>query len=977
MTFQNMIQTLNTFWGEKGCIVGQPYGMEVGAGTGNPSTFFRVLGPEPINIAYIEPSRRPTDGRYGESPNRFQHYFQYQVILKPAPKFNQEMFTESLIALGIDPTKHDIRFVEDNWESAPLGAWGLGWEIWCDGMEVAQYTYFQQMAGSPMKEPVLEITYGLERMAMYIQDVDTYEDLKWNEKTTYSDLFKRHEFWQSKFNFETSTIKSLQILFSTYETEVQTQIEKENFWAAYDNLLKMSHTFNLLDARGLVSSADRVAKFGTMGKFSRAIGTQYLKDRENLGYPFKNKVVEITYKPELTEKHKISKKTKYQDNIAIVELGFEEIPAEYMQEWNNIISHSWFKQILRQHGISYRKAYIYVTPRRIVMKVVQPSSSGKVKETIFGAPTKIAYTADNKPTPALTGFLKKNNAILKDVRVVNHQGREVISIKIVHKKSLTEVLQIAAEMIIGAAPKTKWMMWNAELPAFIRPIRWITAFHNKKSIKIKLMNIVSDRFSMLPRYEKPAKQHLTSAREYLGFIQDFGIILDPKKRISRIANSIGKHSSKPIGKYQQMILKNAYLTENPHAMSIQLPKQYSKLPKELITLILEKNLMFPITEDRKGNIWYHIVANHKRVHKRIEKGYQKVANARLEDGAFYFHQDKATKLEDLEEKLNNISFHPKLGSFSEKKKRIKNYVKIISKELKQPLNKEITRAVELIKNDKATALGNEFPSLEGVIGREYALRDGESQKVASILAEHYLPYELNGAVPKSIEAKIVSLADKIDSLVELVKEEGLPKKNDPFEIRKTVYRILTLIISGEIDLNLLPVFDFKETGDISEFMNTRFKQILLDANIPQWIAHNVAFGTSSNYLVKWNYAKNLAATVEDDEKAKETILEIFKRVKNILKKNSDKLKSIDTSKGLDKPTHKEELPERELREKVSIPLGFGVIYAHELLPLAEILSNFFENTLIMDPDQSVREYRLELLQRTEKLLQGLFAMSFD
>ncbi|MFZ6021887.1 MAG: glycine--tRNA ligase subunit alpha, partial [Patescibacteria group bacterium] len=310
MSFQELITALNTFWAKQGCLIGQPYGVEVGAGTGNPHTFFRVLGPEPYNVAYVEPSRRPTDGRYGKSPNRFQHYYQYQVILKPAPKFNQELFIESLIALGLDPRKHDIRFVEDNWESTPLGAWGLGWEIWCDGMEIAQYTYFQQMAGTPLEVPTLEITYGLERLAMYLQDVDHYKDLKWNDTTTYADIFERHEFWQATHNFETSTPDSLKALYAIYENEVQKQLEQKNFWAAYDYQLKVSHLFNLLDARGMVSVSDRMAKFGQMSKSAKAISTMYLEERAVLGYPLMNRVQPITYKPKMNETVGAHKKGK-------------------------------------------------------------------------------------------------------------------------------------------------------------------------------------------------------------------------------------------------------------------------------------------------------------------------------------------------------------------------------------------------------------------------------------------------------------------------------------------------------------------------------------------------------------------------------------------------------------------------------------------------------------------------------------------
>jgi len=320
ITFQQIIEKLNKFWAKQGCIIGQPYGVEVGAGTANPHTFFRVLGKEPYNIAYTEPSRRPTDGRYGQNPYRLQHYFQYQVILKPAPKNNQELYLACLRELGIDTQKHDIRFVEDNWESTPLGAWGLGWEVWLDGMEITQYTYFQQMAGISLEVPALEITIGLERLAMYIQGVDDYKEIKWNNDVKYGELFKEHEYWQSKHNFETSSLDDLPELYSLYEKQVNFQLDQKNYWAAYDYLLKLSHTFNLLDARGVVSLSDRVAKFAKMQNFSKNIGSLYLQERKKFDYPLLKIVKPVKYEPKIIE---LNSKNNSKNNLYILELGLK------------------------------------------------------------------------------------------------------------------------------------------------------------------------------------------------------------------------------------------------------------------------------------------------------------------------------------------------------------------------------------------------------------------------------------------------------------------------------------------------------------------------------------------------------------------------------------------------------------------------------------------------------------------------------
>ena len=285
MNFQEMILTLNKFWGEQGCIIMQPYDIEKGAGTMNPSTFLRALGPEPWNVAYIEPCRRPADGRYGENPNRLQHYYQYQVILKPSPDNIQELYLQSLEALGINTLEHDIRFVEDNWESPTLGAWGLGWEVWLDGMEVTQFTYFQQCGGIDCKPVCGEITYGLERLATFIQGVDSVYDIQWVGDVQYRDVFHQNEVDYSEYNFKVADTDMLFMFFDAYEKEAMRVVEAGLVQPAYDYVLKCSHTFNLLDARGAISVTERTHYIARVRNMARACAQAYVKQREALGYP--------------------------------------------------------------------------------------------------------------------------------------------------------------------------------------------------------------------------------------------------------------------------------------------------------------------------------------------------------------------------------------------------------------------------------------------------------------------------------------------------------------------------------------------------------------------------------------------------------------------------------------------------------------------------------------------------------------------
>jgi glycyl-tRNA synthetase alpha chain len=289
VTFQELVLALDKYWADQGCILQQPYDLEVGAGTFNPATFLRSLGPEPWNVAYVEPSRRPTDGRYGENPNRLQHYYQYQVIMKPSPMNIQELYLNSLKSFGINPLEHDIRFVEDDWESPTVGAWGLGWEVWLDGMEITQFTYFQQVGGIDLNPICSEITYGIERIAMYLQGIDNVYDLEWAHGVKYGDVHHQGEVEWSHYNFEEANVDMLRKIFDMYEAEGIRMAERGFVLPTYDCCLKCSHTFNMLDARGAISVAERTTYIGRVRNLARLSAEGYVRQREKMGFPLMGK----------------------------------------------------------------------------------------------------------------------------------------------------------------------------------------------------------------------------------------------------------------------------------------------------------------------------------------------------------------------------------------------------------------------------------------------------------------------------------------------------------------------------------------------------------------------------------------------------------------------------------------------------------------------------------------------------------------
>ncbi len=294
MYFQDLIMELQKFWAGRGCVIRQPYDMEVGAGTFHPATFLKVLGPEAWNAAYVQPSRRPTDGRYGENPNRLQHYYQFQVIMKPSPLDIQDMYLASLVSLGIDPAYHDIRFVEDDWESPTLGAWGLGWEVWLDGMEITQFTYFQQVGGIDLSPISVEITYGIERIAMYLQDVDNVYHIKWNDSVLYGDIYLEPEREYSVYNFEEADAAMLRRLFDSFEAEGEKLLKGRGLvYPAYDFCLKCSHAFNILDARGALSVTERTNYIARVRNLAKMSAELYVRKRDGMGLPLDKEAVSL------------------------------------------------------------------------------------------------------------------------------------------------------------------------------------------------------------------------------------------------------------------------------------------------------------------------------------------------------------------------------------------------------------------------------------------------------------------------------------------------------------------------------------------------------------------------------------------------------------------------------------------------------------------------------------------------------------
>ena len=407
LDFQTIIIKLQDFWNEKGCLIWQPYHTEVGAGTMNPATTLRVLGPEPWDVAYVEPSIRPDDGRYGENPNRFYQHIQYQVILKPAPEDSQDLYLQSLIALGIDPDIHDIRFVEDNWASPVTGAWGLGWEVWLNGLEITQFTYFQQSGGLTLDPVCVELTYGMERIAMALQQVRDFRDIRWNAERTYGDVYLQNEQEASKYAFELADVERLREIYDLYEAEAEVCLENHQVLPAHDYMLKCSHTFNVLDTRGAIGVTERAEYFRRMRGLSHRVAKAYVEQRQRLEFPW------------LDDQETGEQATRDQGSVAqvaavetetpaplLLEIGTEELPHTDLEDAFTQLENN-VPTLLDELRLDHGEVHVLGTPRRLVVHVeeVAPRQSD-LEELVKGPPAKIAFDDEGNPTQAAIGFAR-------------------------------------------------------------------------------------------------------------------------------------------------------------------------------------------------------------------------------------------------------------------------------------------------------------------------------------------------------------------------------------------------------------------------------------------------------------------------------------------------------------------------------------------------------------------------------------------
>ena len=553
-SFQAIILKLQDFWASHGCLITQPYYTQVGAGTMNPATFLRVLGPEPWNVAYVEPSVRPDDGRYGENPNRFQLHTQYQVILKPDPGNPQELYLESLKALGIDPRQHDIRFVEDNWEQPAISAWGLGWEVWLDGQEITQFTYFQQMGGVALDPVSVEITYGLERILIALNNAKAIWNEEYGAGVTYGEIRRQEEFEHSKYYFETADVERVRAMYDLFSAEADACLAGGLIVPAHDYVLKCSHCFNILDTRGAISVAERQAFFRRIRELAKGVAVAYGEQRKGLEYPL--------LKENREQRIEISK-PDYSLLSApcslLFEIGVEELPANDVDiAYAHLLTR--VPQLLTELHLTHGDIRFFTTPRRIVVSIDSLSPNQPDREDLVkGPPADKAFDKDGKPTQAALGFARKNNLDPATLEAREIDGGKYVAAVVKQKGRPTpEVLVDALPKLVESIKFEKSMRWNDSGVAFSRPIRWYVALLGDMVIPFEYAGVTRGNISRGLRPYGSPEINIPSADKYFDVIREAGITLDKEERKASIVEQV-KQAAALIG--GEAIIEEGLLNE--------------------------------------------------------------------------------------------------------------------------------------------------------------------------------------------------------------------------------------------------------------------------------------------------------------------------------------------------------------------------------------------------------------------------------
>ena len=1014
MYFQDLILKLQDYWRQHRCLLTMPYDLEKGAATFSPATFLRALGPEPFNAAYVEACRRPTDGRYGENPIRMQHYYQFQVVMKPSPVDFLQLYIDSLATVGIKATDHDIRFVHDDWESPTLGAWGLGWEVWVDGMEVTQFTYFQQVGGMELSPVMGEITYGVERLCMFLQNVDNVYDITYNSQLSYRDLFHENEIQFSKHNFELADIALHRELFKRYEIECSALCKADNPIPALDYCLKASHSFNLLDARGAISVSERQGYILRVRRLASAIAKSWLDSRERLNFPLidreirnENDQLANTAQSALSTERLQALFEEFKSSTVpprlplLIEIGVEEIPAKVFDSLLKALPELVDKQF-KSVDLDFQDVRIFTTPRRICITVASVLTRQDDRNLMIkGPPLKIAGNPKDGWTKAAMGFAKKNGVHVDELEIQNVSGVDYVFASVTHAgHTALEVLTEAIPSLFSSISWYKTMCWGMHRVRFVRPVKWLVALLGDWVIPAEFAGISSDCYSLGHRFLAPDPVKVNADRNrYIDMLEQVFVIANHHERKRQIKSKVNELAAKKdlVWKEDDELLDEVTnLVEYPIPIMCQFEDKYLALPERVLVSEMKGHQKYLALHRPDGTLsqYFITISNMKCENEKVlQDGYERVLRSRFADAEFFLSEDLKVPLDDRVVGLSQSVFQDGLGTILDKVERIKQLAAYIGSEVSMsPQSLEVVeRIATLCKADLNSLMVNEFPELQGEIGCHYAICQGLPEIVAFGIRGHYLPKSINDEFPSSPEAAIVGIADRIDTLVGVFALGKSPTGTaDPFGLRRAcLTAIATVIHMGfRIDLrdvlkksfetygNILAELDKKDLeGQLHSFFQVRVTGFFQDGKhsmedpIPLDLIKSVMHSSPAWYDLTDVLSRIRAMNQFRKRDDFDDVTATFKRVNNILR---NEVVGGEVNEGILNLTEEKSLwdafrvANRETREKIDNEdyLSALTTMAH----LREPVDNFFEAVLVNDPDSDLRNNRKRLLHELRSLL---------
>ena len=954
LTMQDALARLTAYWTDQGCLVVQPMNTEVGAGTLNPATFLRVLGPEPWRVVYVEPSVRPDDSRYGENPNRIQTHTQMQVILKPEPGNAQELYLGSLAALGIDVSAHDVRFVEDNWASPAVGAWGLGWEVWLDGLEITQFTYMQQAGGLNLEPPSVEITYGIERILMALQGVRHFQDIVYAKGVSYGEVFGQGEYEMSRYYLDDADLDTNRRLLDLYAAEAQRMIDAGLPVPAHTYVLKSSHAFNVLDARGAVSTADRATEFARMRRLAGDVARLWVARRDELGHP-----LGVWDPPAPASGGRASESSS--PRMLAFEIGTEEMApsaaaAALAQLRERLTS------LLGASRLAHGEIRVAATPRRLIALVTDVAPREEDRTARVRGPKLDA------PAKAVEGFARAQGASVE--RGETHFYVERFE---AGRPAGVVLAALLAEVVTGLR-SSRNMRWNDPELSFTRPIRWLLALLGDDVVPVAVSTLAAGRETHVLRDADEPVVTIASAEAFMESISVRGIVADPGDREELIVTG-AQDLVYPDGRVEfgDLVAELTYLVEAPNPLLGTFDESYLTLPAEVLTTVMRKHQRYLPVRDEDGALlpMFVAVANGTVDVEAVRAGNEAVLRARYEDASFFYRADRETPLPVLRERLSRITFTDKLGSMADRASRIAA--------LATGWNSGATvqRAAQLVKVDLGSQMVTEMTSLAGVMARDYLRHAGEDRAVAQAVYECELPRTAGGELPVSLPGAMLSLADRLDLVVGLAATVGLPTgSNDPFAVRRAALGLLAVHrahpglaflpltegLQQAAALQPVPVGPEVLAGAL-EFLTRRLEQQLIEEGNPVDRVRAVLVHADRPSQVDL-YLNQLASLVDDP--AFRAVAAALDRARRIVPSG--------VAAGIDRSLLTEPAELALITALTEMPpVGDWDLSALTATsgPIVAAVDRFFDEVLAMAEDPALRAARLGLLAAVRDLGAGL------